>query len=72
MYTSITASVSQIEFYDFFDRRLLVAGKALSGNKMKEFKLEKGERVIGYQGTHIDNNSSAYVQDVQFVIGRLV
>ena len=61
-----------IQYLDSQGNQLLTAGEedSLANMVWKDFELQKGERVIGIQAAA--PNASAYIYDIQFVIGRLV
>ena len=61
-----------IQYLDSQGNQLLTAGEEDSDwpTVWKDFELQQGERVIGIQA--YAPNDSAFIRDIQFVIGRLV
>ena len=62
-----------IQYLDSQGNLLLTAGEEKSNipTVWTEFELQKGERVIGIQA-NADFFGSAWIYDIQFVIGKLV
>ena len=59
-----------IQYLDSQGNQLLTAGEEWGSDIVwKDFELQQGERVIGIQANA--NDDSAWIWDIQFVIGRL-